>query len=103
SPGYDDTILPGLGVEMLEQYQRRKVCGCSVATDTQSFSLQLFKPRCAGTAEDRGIVKAFNSSNQYEVKPGQVGLYDLADTHQRRISRGQRLDRQLSASKEHGV
>jgi hypothetical protein len=85
---------------MFEENQRRKVCGSSVATYTQSFPFQLFKSRCTGTAEDGGIIKAFNSSNQHEVEARQVGLHDLANAHEWRISRGQGLDRQLSAAKE---
>ena len=61
-------MLTGLEVEMFKENQCRKVrCG-SITTDAQSLPLQLFRSGYAGTAEDGGIIKAFNSSNKLKVE-----------------------------------
>ena len=85
---------------MFEKNQRGKVRCRSIAADAQSLSFQLFRPGRTGAAEDGGVIKTLDSRNQHEVEARQVGLYDLTDTHERGISCGQSLDRQLSSSKK---
>ena len=83
---------------MLREDDRGKMGRRAVAADTNPFAFQLFEPRDSGLGEDGRIVINFHSGNQRKIEARESGLDHLTDAHQRRITAGQGLDRQLTAA-----
>jgi len=85
---------------MLRDDQSGEVRRGAVAADAQPFSLQLLEPGHTAAAEDRRVIIALHAGDQRQVEAGEVRLHHLTDAHDRRITSGQSLNRQLPAAQE---